>query len=120
MDASRVAVKSAVLASGIGFGVAGADEGELRAEVQDVLALGLFPEQEAGQDGCAGLERDASEAGGGAGLDAEEGDEDALRRGHVGVHEDADRFAGAHGGDQAAGEVVLVDDAVAVEGSGCG
>ena len=47
--------------------------------------------------------------------DAEEGHEDALRRRHVGVHEDADGLAGAHGGDETAGEVVLVQDAVAVE-----
>ncbi len=58
---------------------------------------------------------DAGEAGGGAGGRAEEGDEDALRGRHVGVHEDADGVAAVHGGEEAAGEVVLVEDAVAVE-----
>ena len=82
--------------------------------MKDILALGLLPDEEAGKYGGAGLEGDAGEAGGGAGLDAEEGNEEALRRRHVRVHKDADGFAGAHGAEEAAGEVVLVQDAVAV------
>ena len=41
-------------------------------------------------------------------------DECALRRGHVGVHEDADGAALVHGGEEAAAEVVFVEDVVAV------
>src|ERR1700704_3503457 len=37
--------------------------------------------------------------------------------GHVGVHEDADGFAGAHGGEQAADEIVFVDGAVPMHGA---
>src|ERR1035441_6259130 len=84
----------------------------LRGVLADgVLQYGV----EAGGVGGAGLERDAGEAGGGAGRNAEKRHKETLRRRHVGVHEDADCFAGTHGGDQAAGEVVLVQDAVPVE-----
>ena len=48
---------------------------------------------------------------------AEEIDEHTLRRGHVGVHENAHGFAGAHGGEEAAHEIVFVDGAVAVHGA---
>ena len=114
MASSRTAVKRAVLSAASASASPVEARASLGVEVEDVLAFGFFPEQEAGEDGGAGLERDAGEAGGGAGFDAEEGDEEALRRRHVGVHEDADGLAGAHGGEQAAGEVVLVQDAVAV------
>jgi len=105
------------------FGVGGTGERQLGAEVQNITPFGAaaaalpltrFPDEKARQDCGVGLEGDAGQRGGGAGLRPEEGDEDALRRGHVGVHEDADGLAAVHGGEQAAGEVVLVQDAVAV------
>src|SRR5665213_886586 len=99
---------------GIGFGVAGGDERDLGQEVQDVFLFRFLPDEEAGDDGGAGLERDAGEARSGTGERTEEGYEDSLRRGHVGVHQDADGLAGAHCADQPAGKVVLVQDAVAV------
>jgi len=99
---------------GVGFAVAGGGEGELGVEAQDILLFGVLPEKKAGKDGGAGLERDAGQARGGAGGDAEEGDEDALRRSHVGVHQDAYGVAIAHRRDEAAREVVLVQDAIAV------
>ena len=59
-------------------------------------------------------ERNAGQAGGGAGLYSEEGNEQALRRRHVRVHQNAYGLSSAHGPEQAAGEVVLVQNAIAV------
>jgi len=100
---------------GVGCGVGGAGEGELGAEVEYVTLLAGLPDHEAGEDGGVGVLGDAGEAGGGAGGDSEEGHEDALGRRHIGVHEDADGLAVVHGLEEAAGEVVLGEDAVAVE-----
>ena len=86
-------------------------------EVEDVLAQGFIPYGEAGNNGGVGAEGDTGETAGGAGGDSEEVDEDPLRRGHVGVHEDANGLAGFHGGEQAANEIVFVDGAVAVHGA---
>src|ERR1017187_10766147 len=92
-------VEAGGVGGGVGFGVAGLGQCDLGIEVEDVATLGLVPEEKAGEDNGAGLERDAGEAGGGAGRNAEERRKETLRRRHVGVHEDADGVAGAHGGD---------------------
>src|SRR5258708_4186122 len=86
-------------------------------ETQDVFAQFRIPYGKAGDYGGVGAQGNTGEAAGGAGGDAEEIHEDALGRGHVGVHEDADGFAGFHGGEQAADEIVFVDGAVAVQGA---
>jgi hypothetical protein len=106
--------KAGRVVDGVGLRVASGGEGDLGVEVEDVAAFRFFPKEKAGKDGGSGLEGDAGEAGRGAGLDAEEGNEAALRRRHVGVHEDADRLPMAHGGDEATGKIVFVEDAVAV------
>jgi len=99
----------------VGFVIARFLEVQVRAEVEDILILVRFPEHESGKDSCAGFEGDAGEAGCGACGDAEEVRELALRRGHIGVHEDADGTALAHGMDEAAREIVFVEDAIAVQ-----
>src|ERR1700733_14853470 len=70
----------------------------LAAKVENVLSFGRLPQHKARQDGRAGFECDAREARGGTGIDPEEFYEFALRRRHVGVHEDADSPAFVHGG----------------------
>jgi len=82
-----------------------------------VFTKGFVPYGEAGNDGGVGAEGDAREATGSAGGDSEEVDKDTLRRGHVGVHEDADGFAGFHSGEKSANEIILVDGAIAVHGA---
>ena len=101
----------------VGFGVIGALELNLGAEMEDVFFFIRFPEHESGEYGCACFESYAGQAGGGAGFATKELDKNPLGRGHVGIHEDADGFAGAHGGEQAASEVIFMEDAVAVEAS---
>src|SRR5208282_2838819 len=76
-----------------------------------------IPYRKTGDYGGVGAQGNAGESAGGAGRDSEEIDEHTLRRGHVGVHENADGFAGAHGGEQAADEIVFVDGTVAVHGA---
>src|ERR1035441_6194292 len=65
-------VEAGGVGGGVGFGVAGGGQCDFGIEVEDVATLGLVPEEKAGEDGSAGLERDAGEAGGGAGRNAEE------------------------------------------------
>src|SRR5271166_2026083 len=86
-------------------------------EAQDVFAQFRIPHGKAGDYGGVGAQGNAGEATGGAGRDAEEIYEHSLRRGHVGVHENAYGFAGAHGGEQAANEIVFIDGTVAVHGA---
>jgi hypothetical protein len=101
----------------VGLVVTGANQFDGGVEAEDVFAQFRIPHGKAGDYGSVGAQGNAGEAAGGAGRDAEEIDEDALRRGHVGVHEDADGFAGAHSGEQAAHEIVFVDGAVPVHGA---
>src|SRR5208337_2760550 len=101
----------------VGLVIAGANQFDCRIKAQDVFAEFRIPQRKAGDDGGVGTQGNAGEAAGGAGGNAEEIDEHALRRGHVGVHENADGFTGAHGGEQAADEIVFVDGAVAVQGA---
>ena len=101
----------------VGFVVAGANQLYGGIEAQDVFLQLRIPYREAGDDGGVGAQGYAGETAGGAGGDAEEIHEHALRRGHVGIHEDAYGFAVAHGGEQAADEIVFVDGAVAVHGA---
>jgi hypothetical protein len=101
----------------VGFVVAGANQFDCGIEAQDVFAQFRIPDREAGNYGGVGAQGYAGEAAGGAGGDAEEIHEHSLRRGHVGIHENADGFSGAHGGEQAADEIVFVDGAVAVHGA---
>src|SRR5208337_2907502 len=97
--------------------IAGANQLYGGIEAQDVFAQLRIPYRKAGDYGGAGAQGNAGEAAGGAGWNAEEIDEHSLRRGHIGVHENADGFAGAHSGEQAADEIVFVDSAVAVHGA---
>ena len=85
-----------------------------RSKVEDVAGSGLFPEQEAGNDGRASAQGDARQAAGGAGWNAEKRNEDAFGGRHVRVHEDADAAPLMHGVQQAPGKVVARNDPVAV------
>src|SRR5579859_5570658 len=88
------------IGQGVGFCVAGRDKLQRGIEADAVLAEFAVPDGEGRQDGGAGMQRYARNAGGGAGWDAEERDEGALGRRHVGVHEDAGDLAATHGGEQ--------------------
>ena len=61
------------------------------------------------------MQRHARQSAGRAGRNAEEIDEHALRRRHVGVHQDADGLVLAHGRKQPAGEFLFADHGVAVQ-----
>jgi|KBSMisStaDraftv2_1062788.scaffolds.fasta_scaffold03230_9 hypothetical protein len=100
----------------VGFAVGGAGQLHGGIEAQAIFFQARVPDGEARDDGGVGLEGHARDAAGGAGLDAEEVYEHALAGDHVGVHEDADGFAFAHGGDEAAGEI-FVHRPVAVQGA---
>src|ERR1035437_3020278 len=76
--------------------VGGALEGQLRAEVQHVAPFGLLQPHEARQNGRPCLQRHARHSRTGAGLLAEKIHEDALRRGHVRVHQKAPPLPLAH------------------------
>ena len=97
--------------------VAGAEEFERGIEAQDIFSELAIPGRESRHDRRIRAQGDAREAAGRVRGDAEEIYEYALRRRHVGVHEDADNFAGAHGGEQAADEVVFADGFVAMHGA---
>src|SRR5271166_595067 len=99
------------------FVIGGADQLDGGTKAQDVFAQCLIPNGKAGDDSGVGAQRNSRQATGGAGWDTEEIDEHPLRRSHVGIHKDADSFAVAHGREQSAHEIVLVDGAVAVHGA---
>src|SRR6266403_5863880 len=101
----------------VGLVITGANQLDGGIEAQDVFAQCRIPDGKAGDDGGVGAQGDAGKAAGSAGRDAEEIYEHTLWRGHVGVHEDADGFAGAHGGEQTANEIIFVHGAIAVHGA---
>jgi len=73
-----------------------------------------IPYGEAGHDGGVGAQGYAGQAAGRAGGNAEEIHEDALRRCHIRIHENANGFAGSHCSKQPADEIVFIDRAIAV------
>src|SRR5579883_2101178 len=81
---------------------------------QDVLLVVSGADQ--GHRGI-GAQGDAGQAAGRAGGHSEEIDEDALGRGHVGVHEDSDGGALLDGAEQFPGGIVLEDGRIAVQGA---
>ena len=107
--------KAGGVVEGIVFVVAGGNQGDLGTEAQDILVFSGLPDEKSRQDGSAGAECNPREAGCGAGRDTEKWDKDALGRGHIRVHQNADSVALAHGSKETAREVVLVNDAVAMK-----
>src|SRR5215469_1038892 len=99
----------------VGLAIACFRELQRRAEVQHILPLGLLPHAEARHHCRARLERDVRQSSRGARRNPEEVDEFTLRRRHVRVHQDADGAAFVHRFQQAAPEVVLVQNPVAVQ-----
>jgi len=99
----------------VGLVVIRPDEFKRRTEMQDVAFGRFFPEKKSGQHNCAGFEGHSCHARGSAGLGPKKVDKNALGRRHVGVHKNPDGIAIPHRGDQTAGEVVFVNDLVAVE-----
>jgi hypothetical protein len=99
------------------FHISGTNQFQCRIEAQAIFFQLLVPDRKCGHYCRIGAQRDASHAARGAGGNAEVVDEDALRRRHIGVHQYSDYFAGFHGGEQSANEVVFLDDLVAVHGA---
>src|SRR5207248_3875648 len=88
------------VADGVGFGIASLDQVERWSERDLVLANGGVPDGECRYNCRSGLQGDAREATGGAGGNAEKIHEDSLRRGHIGVHQDADGLTSTHRAQQ--------------------
>ena len=100
----------------VGFAVFGAHQLHRGIEAQPIFLQARVPNGESRNHGGISLQRNSRHPTRGARGVAEEVHEDALLNNYVGVHEDADGFAVAHGSDKAAGEI-LVDGFIAVHGA---